>query len=92
MKIDEVFLLEDGRTVFVGLAETPSGRSGPMTCELFVNGQVVQVLRLEGEILADWSPDELRSVSTDWDVSVPFLDQALESRCRFLQGGAEEGW
>jgi hypothetical protein len=53
MKIDEVFRFEDGRTIFVGVVETPSTRVDPRTCELLVDGRIIQVLKVEGERLTN---------------------------------------
>jgi hypothetical protein len=72
MKIAEIFSLQDGRTVFVGLVEAPSTYVGPRRCVLLLDGKVVQVLQIEGEMLPEKrSHDERRVVSTLDELAIP---------------------
>ena len=65
LRVSEVFRFEDGRTVFAGRLLGDEIYIPPCRAELLVNGNVVAVLHVEGEMLpngdhgAGW-----RSVST----------------------------
>jgi len=47
--VDEVFVLRDKRTVFVGTAEATGRLSFPVICQLFVNREAVQTIAVCGE-------------------------------------------
>lgn len=65
MAIDDVFRLQGGRTVFVGAVRSSHRHVPAMTCELLLDGRVIQSLRLEGEMLPEKRhPEPRRSVST----------------------------
>lgn len=73
MAIRDVFLFTGGRTVFSGVVDKSLMYISPRTCELYIEGVPVAVLRLESEMIPLRNqPGPLRAVSTtdkfDWDV------------------------
>lgn len=65
MRIDDAFRFEDGRTVFVGIVASSHTFVTPARCDLIVDGQVIQRVTLEGEMLpAKRSASDMRSIST----------------------------
>lgn len=53
MKIVDVFHFRDGRTVLIGPVEGQQNFLPSCTCELLVNGQLRQVVAVEGEMISD---------------------------------------
>lgn len=89
MRIDDAFAFEDGRTVFVGIVTTSRGYVAPLRCDLIVDGQVIQQLTLEGEMLpAKRVASAERSVSTVERVVV--APRSLGGRSELVSADADD--
>jgi hypothetical protein len=86
--IGTLFRLSDGRTVLVG---TVGGVPGPpllrrSRCELLVDGDVLQTLEIEGEVITEREvPDDRRSVTTRDEVALTqelIEERVCTLRCR----------
>lgn len=65
LEVADTFHFTDGRTVFVGPVQSETQYIPPGQAELVVNGQVVAVIELEGEMIpSSRHPLGYRSVST----------------------------
>ncbi len=65
MHVEDVFHFTDGRTVFIGSITGGAKFIRRCRCELLLDGVVVQILEIEGEMIpSGQSATESRSVST----------------------------
>jgi hypothetical protein len=64
MRIRDAFSFQDGRTVLVGPVEGAEGYIPATMCEIWVNGQKLATVRIEGEMIPCGSDNGQRAVST----------------------------
>jgi len=81
MNIKDVFHFGNGKTVFLGQVVASENRIGSCRCELTIDGEVKNVVEIEGEMIGGSHPEGYRSVSSGEPVE---LDKQLvaDSDCR----------
>jgi hypothetical protein len=72
MEVRDLFRFADGRTVFVGSTDAPESVLISASCDLLVDGEVVERFDVSEELpeRRASSPREERSVSTDSEVRI----------------------
>ncbi len=74
MRISEVFHFNNGKTVLVGPIEKGPELIPAQPCEILVDGNRRQLIRIEGEMLPSNASQEKRSVSTTDSVLIDRAD------------------
>lgn len=78
MNVRDVFLVADGRTVFVGEITVGPALIHGGHCELLIGGVPIDNFRIEGEVLPSPRPPNMRAVSTEARVDVDLVRRSLD--------------
>lgn len=86
MRVEDVFRLGDGRTVFVGGVDGERTFIGPCVCRLFVDETMIAEYQIEGEMLVERreGSQPWRSLSTTAEVELDRA-QVLSGRVRLVR-------